>query len=274
MQAKHWIMQHMRHEPATRSVVVIVDDDPAVRNSLKFSLEIEGFVVQLYASGSELLSAGDISDCGCLVVDQKMPGMAGIDLIVGCAIGLSAPAILITSHPNTALAAVRRRQCSDCREAAPGQRAASTEFAMPARPATRDPEEPDVYPITRSLLTVALPWYARFACRAQDNAELEAAGQRAARDQLFTLSRHRPHGRQPPSRGAAVPDARPQISHRYLAEALAEGLSTGHPDMPEFVFEPQEINAILTYLQVDPGPKTGPAKGDEMKKSAMTTAQC
>jgi len=34
----------------------------------------------------------------------------------------------------------------------------------------------------------------------------------------------------------------------YLAEALAEGIVSGHPDMPEFVFEPDEINAILAYL--------------------------
>ena len=34
-----------------------------------------------------------------------------------------------------------------------------------------------------------------------------------------------------------------------LAEALAEGLSTGHPDMPEFVFEPEEVGAIINYLQ-------------------------
>ena len=34
-----------------------------------------------------------------------------------------------------------------------------------------------------------------------------------------------------------------------LQEALAEGLSVGHPDMPEFVFEPEEIGAILAYLK-------------------------
>lgn len=33
-----------------------------------------------------------------------------------------------------------------------------------------------------------------------------------------------------------------------LAEALAEGIVTGHPDMPEFTFEPREIEAILAYL--------------------------
>lgn len=33
-----------------------------------------------------------------------------------------------------------------------------------------------------------------------------------------------------------------------LEEALAEGLITGHPDMPEFVFPPEQVGAIVTYL--------------------------
>jgi cytochrome c len=33
-----------------------------------------------------------------------------------------------------------------------------------------------------------------------------------------------------------------------LAEALAEGIMSGHPDMPEFVFQPPEIEAIVAYL--------------------------
>ena len=43
-----------------------------------------------------------------------------------------------------------------------------------------------------------------------------------------------------------------QVVTRYplenLAEALAEGIVSGHPDMPEFVFQPDEIDAILAYL--------------------------
>jgi len=43
------------------------------------------------------------------------------------------------------------------------------------------------------------------------------------------------------------------LPHRYpvanLAEALAEGIVVGHPAMPEFTFEPDEINALLTYIQ-------------------------
>jgi mono/diheme cytochrome c family protein len=43
------------------------------------------------------------------------------------------------------------------------------------------------------------------------------------------------------------------LSRKYpiegLAEALAEGIFVGHPDMPEFVFEAPEVRAILDYLQ-------------------------
>jgi two-component system, LuxR family, response regulator FixJ len=96
MQAKAMNAQQV---PVPASVVIIVDDDPAVRNSLKFSLEIEGFAVRLYESGSELLSERDIPDCSCLVVDQRMPGMAGLDLIAELRKQrIWAPAILITSH--------------------------------------------------------------------------------------------------------------------------------------------------------------------------------
>jgi len=34
-----------------------------------------------------------------------------------------------------------------------------------------------------------------------------------------------------------------------LAEALAKGLCVGHPDMPELVFEPDQVAAILAYLK-------------------------
>lgn len=42
------------------------------------------------------------------------------------------------------------------------------------------------------------------------------------------------------------------LSQRYpietLAEALAEGIMTGHPAMPHFAFHPREIDALLTYI--------------------------
>src|SRR5436190_23520578 len=88
-----------------RSFVIVVDDDPAVRNSLKFALEIEGFAVRTYACATELLDSTDLHFGRCFVVDQKMPGMTGLDLIGQLrARRISAPAILITSHAGTVLA--------------------------------------------------------------------------------------------------------------------------------------------------------------------------
>jgi mono/diheme cytochrome c family protein len=52
-----------------------------------------------------------------------------------------------------------------------------------------------------------------------------------------------------------MPKAPPlrDIARKYrpqnLAESLAEGIVTGHADMPQFVFQPAEINAIIIYLQ-------------------------
>jgi two-component system, LuxR family, response regulator FixJ len=89
-----------------RPVVVVVDDDTAVCNSLKFSLELEGFSVRAYRSGAELLDAGDLDTCNCLVIDQRMPGISGIDLITKLRDRkVMAPAILIISHPNASLSA-------------------------------------------------------------------------------------------------------------------------------------------------------------------------
>jgi mono/diheme cytochrome c family protein len=49
-----------------------------------------------------------------------------------------------------------------------------------------------------------------------------------------------------------------------LAEALAEGIVSGHPDMPEFVFQPPEIEAILAYLAtLQPGGATAPTPAPE-----------
>lgn len=87
-------------------VVAVVDDDPAVCNSLKFSLELEGFKVRTFGGSAELLRAADLAACDCFVVDQKMPSMSGLDLIAKLRDrGIAAPAILIISAPSAALSA-------------------------------------------------------------------------------------------------------------------------------------------------------------------------
>jgi two-component system, LuxR family, response regulator FixJ len=82
-------------------LVAVVDDDTAVRNSLKFAIELEGFGVRTYASGADLLRAGDVAGFDCFVVDQRMPGLSGLEVIAQLRDRkISAPAILIISQPS------------------------------------------------------------------------------------------------------------------------------------------------------------------------------
>ena len=61
--------------------VVVIDDDPAVLGALKFALELEGFSVAAYRSGSELLAEAELPESGCLVIDFKLPDMDGLSLL-------------------------------------------------------------------------------------------------------------------------------------------------------------------------------------------------
>jgi cytochrome c len=86
------------------------------------------------------------------------------------------------------------------------------------------------------------------AQESQDKSALEHRGQ-----DLLTTNCARCHaiGRTGQSTHPEAPPFR-TLGSRYpidaLAEALAEGLSSGHPDMPEFRFEIADVNAILAYL--------------------------
>lgn len=85
-------------------VIAVVDDDPAVCNSLKFSLEIEGFGVQLYYDAGEILRQAPLADYACLLIDYKLPGMNGLELLAKLRerqVGV--PAIVITAKADGTL---------------------------------------------------------------------------------------------------------------------------------------------------------------------------
>jgi two-component system, LuxR family, response regulator FixJ len=85
-------------------VLLVVDDDAAVLNSLKFHLEIEGFEVRPYASAEALLNEPDLPSSGCLLIDYRMPEMTGLELLAKLrSNGVALPAILITGHPGLAV---------------------------------------------------------------------------------------------------------------------------------------------------------------------------
>ena len=81
-----------------KPIILVVDDDPAVRDSLKFSLELEGLTVHACDSGQALLDRSDLGQAGCIVLDYKMPEMDGLEVIEKLEERLiQVPVILITS---------------------------------------------------------------------------------------------------------------------------------------------------------------------------------
>ena len=77
---------------------------------MKFALEVEGFAVRTYPTGSDLLDEEDMPESGCVVADYHLPGMNGLDLLARLRDRkVSLPAILITTDPS---AAVRGRAAS------------------------------------------------------------------------------------------------------------------------------------------------------------------
>jgi FixJ family two-component response regulator len=89
-----------------RPIIAVVDDDPAVCNSLKFALELEGYSVRVFYNGAEFTAARNLEDCICFAIDQILPDTSGMQLIEGLrARHITAPAILVVGHPHTRLAA-------------------------------------------------------------------------------------------------------------------------------------------------------------------------
>jgi FixJ family two-component response regulator len=64
-----------------RPTVVVVDNDAAVVNALKFALELEGYAVAPFRSAAEVLAEKNLPQTGCLVIDLNLSGMSGLDLV-------------------------------------------------------------------------------------------------------------------------------------------------------------------------------------------------
>lgn len=86
--------------------VIIVDPDTALLRALRFDLELEGFEVQTHRSGRSLDRASLPTSRACLVIEDNLPGGAGIGLLRRMrSAGVGLPAIILTSHPAEWLAA-------------------------------------------------------------------------------------------------------------------------------------------------------------------------
>lgn len=95
----------------SRAVVRIVDDDKGVRDSYKYLIEGEGWLVRTYASAEDFLENDDPTIQGCGVFDVRMPGLSGIELQAKLAQrSTQLPVILVSAHGDIEMAVKALKQ--------------------------------------------------------------------------------------------------------------------------------------------------------------------
>jgi len=91
--------------PEEPNTVFIVDDDEAVRDSLRWLLEANGYRVKSFSGAEDFLEAYDPEQIGVLIVDVRMPGMSGLELqeeLIARKAPL--PIVFITGHGDVPMA--------------------------------------------------------------------------------------------------------------------------------------------------------------------------
>jgi FixJ family two-component response regulator len=82
-----------------RPLVIIVDDDEAVREALAELMQSAGLETECFESPRELLTSNALESPGCLVLDVRMPGSSGLDLQTHLAKnGNPKPIVFLTGH--------------------------------------------------------------------------------------------------------------------------------------------------------------------------------
>jgi len=90
---------------AATPIVYIVDDDEAVRGSLRMLMRSVGLQAQALGSAREFLDGYDRRQSGCLVLDVRMPGMSGMELQQQLnQRGATIPVIFISGHGDVPMA--------------------------------------------------------------------------------------------------------------------------------------------------------------------------
>src|SRR5215468_10458003 len=80
-------------------VIVVVDDDPHIRDGLNVLFQSVGLTSKAFSSPSELLQSNLPDDVGCLILDVRMPELSGLDFQAELAKAqIDTPIIFITGH--------------------------------------------------------------------------------------------------------------------------------------------------------------------------------
>lgn len=87
------------------ATVFIIDDDPAVRDAIRWLMEQVKLKVQVFSSADEFLANYTPGTRGCIILDIRMPGMSGLELQERLkAAGNLLPIIIITGHGDVSIA--------------------------------------------------------------------------------------------------------------------------------------------------------------------------
>lgn len=90
---------------AAKPTVFVVDDEQAMRESLRWLIESVGLAVETFPTARDFLLAYDPSRPGCLVLDVRMPGMSGLELQEELlSRGLRIPTIILTGYAEVPMA--------------------------------------------------------------------------------------------------------------------------------------------------------------------------
>ncbi|WGD50897.1 response regulator FixJ [Bradyrhizobium sp. CB1650] len=85
--------------------ILVIDDDAAMRDSLAFLLDVNGFYVATYETATAFLNDVASGPVDCIVSDIHMPGMSGLELVRKVkADRVDCPVVLITGHGDVSLA--------------------------------------------------------------------------------------------------------------------------------------------------------------------------
>jgi FixJ family two-component response regulator len=71
----------MAEEPFSRGEIFVVDDDPAVRETLSTVLSAGGYKVICFADGAALLAVARTRTPSCILLDVHIPGKSGLDIL-------------------------------------------------------------------------------------------------------------------------------------------------------------------------------------------------
>lgn len=96
----------------TQPLILVIDDDEAMRDSLSCLLQSVNLNCKLFSSANEFIESGEaLPKLGCILLDIRMPGMDGMELLENLQVqGVHLPVIIFTGHGDVPLAVRSMKQ--------------------------------------------------------------------------------------------------------------------------------------------------------------------